>query len=149
MPNGQNNLWTDSLVDLFKQLHASGRSFGQIAAQLPGVTRNACIGKARRLGLTMKPSDNPAAERIDRRFKPPKPPRVRMYPERVRAKPQPKPIRPPAPTGSVALIDLEPHHCRWPYGDSPPFMFCGAPRRDEDVAWCASHCAIGFQQRYR
>ena len=46
--------WTDERVELLKKLWAEGLSASQIAARLGGVTRNAVIGKAHRLGLTGK-----------------------------------------------------------------------------------------------
>jgi GcrA cell cycle regulator len=44
--------WTDERTALLKQHLADGLSFSQIAARLGGCSRNACIGKAARLGLS-------------------------------------------------------------------------------------------------
>lgn len=44
--------WIDSRVSLLKQLWTDGLTASKIAAQLGGVTRNAVIGKAHRLGLS-------------------------------------------------------------------------------------------------
>ncbi len=41
----------------------------------------------------------------------------------------------------LALIDLEPADCRYPYGggaEGEPITFCGHPRR-EGSSYCASH----------
>jgi GcrA cell cycle regulator len=46
--------WTDEKVETLKRLHFNDYSFSEIANVL-GMTRNACIGKASRLGLS-KPS---------------------------------------------------------------------------------------------
>ena len=43
--------WTDERVVLLRELWAQGLSASQIAARLGGVSRNAVIGKAHRLGL--------------------------------------------------------------------------------------------------
>src|SRR5262245_52186302 len=44
--------WTEERIELLKKCHAEGLSASQSAARIGGVTRNACIGKLHRLGLT-------------------------------------------------------------------------------------------------
>ena len=51
-----NMSWTDERVAMLRELWAKGLSASQIAVQLGGVTRNAVIGKAHRLGLESRPS---------------------------------------------------------------------------------------------
>jgi len=41
----------------------------------------------------------------------------------------------------VALLDLENHQCRYPFGDSAPFRFCGAQRTDGS-SYCIKHDQI-------
>jgi len=48
--------WTDERIEQLRQLWAEGRSASEIAETLGGVTRNAVIGKAHRLGLSGRPS---------------------------------------------------------------------------------------------
>jgi len=48
--------WTDERIDHLKQLWEKGLTASQIAEQLGGVSRNAVIGKAHRLGLKSRPS---------------------------------------------------------------------------------------------
>jgi GcrA cell cycle regulator len=49
--------WTDERIALLKQYWEEGRSASQIAEQLgEGLSRNAVIGKAHRLGLASRPS---------------------------------------------------------------------------------------------
>lgn len=60
----------------------------------------------------------------------------------------PSTIKPPTPlrtepmvydaTNSVALMDLQNHHCRWPYGQGEAIRFCGA-RKDEGSSYCQTH----------
>jgi GcrA cell cycle regulator len=45
-------IWNDARIELLKQLWSDGLSAGQIASRLPGVTRNAVLGKVHRLGLS-------------------------------------------------------------------------------------------------
>lgn len=47
--------WTDDRVEVLKQLWDEGKTASQIAAVL-GVTRNAVIGKAHRIGVSARPS---------------------------------------------------------------------------------------------
>ena len=47
--------WTDERVDVLKQLWDEGKTASQIAAVL-GITRNAVIGKAHRIGVSRRPS---------------------------------------------------------------------------------------------
>ena len=47
--------WTDERVDVLKQLWDEGKTASQIASVL-GITRNAVIGKAHRIGVSRRPS---------------------------------------------------------------------------------------------
>ncbi|RYD98850.1 MAG: GcrA cell cycle regulator, partial [Sphingomonadales bacterium] len=48
--------WTDERIDTLKKMWDSGLTATQIAEELGGVSRNAVIGKAHRLGLPARPS---------------------------------------------------------------------------------------------
>ena len=48
--------WTDERIDRLKSMWAKGATASQIADELGGVSRNAVIGKAHRLGLQSRPS---------------------------------------------------------------------------------------------
>ncbi len=48
--------WTDERIDQLKRLWEQGMTASQIADELGGVSRNAVIGKAHRLGLQSRPS---------------------------------------------------------------------------------------------
>jgi GcrA cell cycle regulator len=48
--------WTDERIDRLKELWTHGMTASQIADELGGVSRNAVIGKAHRLGLQSRPS---------------------------------------------------------------------------------------------
>ncbi|NDE90286.1 MAG: hypothetical protein EB059_03990 [Alphaproteobacteria bacterium] len=53
----QNNTWTPARIGVLQELWGSGLSAKEIAARLGGgITRNAVIGKAHRLGLSSRPS---------------------------------------------------------------------------------------------
>jgi len=84
--------WTDERIDQLKRLWESGITASQIAEELGGVSRNAVIGKAHRLGLQARPSpvranDAGAAPEADR----PTP------------SPAPAPVTPPAATPATSV----------------------------------------------
>ncbi len=54
--------WTDERIERLKNMWAKGATASQIADELGGVSRNAVIGKAHRLGLEQRPSPVKAGE---------------------------------------------------------------------------------------
>jgi len=54
--------WTDERIEQLRQMWERGMTASQIAEELGGVSRNAVIGKAHRLGLQARPSPVKAAE---------------------------------------------------------------------------------------
>lgn len=48
--------WTDERIDTLRRMWEGGSTASQIAEELTGVSRNAVIGKAHRLGLQSRPS---------------------------------------------------------------------------------------------
>ena len=78
--------WTDERIATLKKMWESGSTASQIADELGGVSRNAVIGKAHRLGLKARPSPvkanevkpaKPRAETIAPRPVPPRKPVAR------------------------------------------------------------------------
>lgn len=154
--------WTIERVDLLHKLWGEGWSAAKIAEQIPGMSRSAVLGKARRLKLDVRTtprertSDIVVVDRIVARA-------------RARADRQRGPIvaRKRAPTRQpgrdleateatdIAPDDAIPLHqrktlaqltnrcCRWPCGNpgSPDFFFCGKPDADMEKArpYCAVH----------
>lgn len=112
--------WTEDKVDLLRQLWGSGKSASEIAEIIGGMTRNAVIGKAHRLGLSGRPSP------IKRR-------------KRVEAS-EPK-------VGGATILNLTERMCRWPIGDpkQPGFRFCGR-HTVQELPYCAEHAAMAYQQ---
>lgn len=109
-------VWTDERVEELKRLWGEGLTTGEIGKTL-GVSKNAVVGKAHRLGLKARPSPI-------KRTKQAKP------------KPEPK-IR--------SVVDLSAHTCRWPIGDprEPGFHFCGKPA-NPGKPYCGEHAAIAY-----
>src|SRR5437763_2402677 len=57
--------WTDERIERLKKMWHDGATASQIADELGGVSRNAVIGKAHRLGLEQRPSPVKAGEEKD------------------------------------------------------------------------------------
>lgn len=90
--------WTDERIDQLKSMWEKGLTASQIADELGGVSRNAVIGKAHRLGLQSRPSPVKANEA----------PRKAAPPMRKPVPPvAPEPIR-PAPVAAAAPIEPAP-----------------------------------------
>lgn len=152
--------WTEQRIELLTTLSQQGLSARDIAARLGGVTRDAVIGKLYRI-------NRPAAAKTP-------PDRVNIRPSRAKAAPTVQveaPIAPtviapapaPAPTpvaviigqashnhdevGSAVLTALQPHMCRWPFGDptSNSFRFCGATA--DGGSYCGRHAAVAYQPK--
>lgn len=90
--------WTDQRIDQLKSLWEKGLTASQIADELGGVSRNAVIGKAHRLGLKSRPSPVKANE-----------PEKKAAPKKVAAAPakpmaaapaRPRPAAPAAPSAA-------------------------------------------------
>lgn len=89
--------WTDERIAKLKEMWEGGATASQIADELGGVSRNAVIGKAHRLGLKARPS--PVKEK-DKAVPPPAPaPAAVRPPQRPGAEaPRPAPAGTAAPT---------------------------------------------------
>jgi hypothetical protein len=131
--------WNDHLIARFTALHKDGkRSFQMIADILNHefglrLTKNACIGKARRLGLKERPRVAP----------PPPPPPKRK--KRTQSTPQlsvysawrVEPPTLPEADGRITIYQLDLGRCHYPFGDRPPYAYCGAATRRG--SWCPHH----------
>ncbi|MET1753892.1 GcrA family cell cycle regulator [Novosphingobium sp. RD2P27] len=64
--------WTDERIEKLRKMWEGGATASQIAEELGGVSRNAVIGKAHRLGLKARPSPVKANEKPARPAAPPR-----------------------------------------------------------------------------
>ena len=92
--------WTDERIDQLKSMWTKGMTASQIAEELGGVSRNAVIGKAHRLGLQSRPSPVKASDGEDAPARKPAAPRVKAATAAPAAAPVPK--APPAPAPRAA-----------------------------------------------
>lgn len=138
--NCPNSPWTDEAIAILKRmLCVEGHSFSRIAAVI-GVTRNAAIGKAKRLDLMQASAKPRAAVRL------PKPKRERILPAKKIVQLRSLPAEPlPAPRiediARKTLAQLEPEDCRYPIDlVGGGFGFC-ALEKVPGISYCAAHAA--------
>lgn len=167
--------WTEDRIAVLKAGWESGMTASQIAEKLgEGVTRNAVIGKAHRLGLESRPSPvkggddatasttataaatAAAATPVGKAAPPAVPPPVpkgastasaeAVASAPVVAKPVAKPVRRTGKVAKVTLLDLNERICKWPIGHpgEPDFHFCGKPVQT-GFPYCSEHCAQAYQ----
>jgi GcrA cell cycle regulator len=119
--------WTDERIDQLKTMWERGLTASQIADELGGVSRNAVIGKAHRLGLQSRPSPVKANETPKKAApaparKPVPAPEVeaaRPVPAAAPA-PAPAPVRAPAPAPVSAAPTAAPARTALPPTCRPP-----------------------------
>ncbi|GMN12580.1 GcrA family cell cycle regulator [Altererythrobacter sp. MTPC7] len=87
--------WTEERTAKLKTMWEKGSTASQIAEELGGVSRNAVIGKAHRLGLKSRPSPVKAGEKKKAAAKPAAKAAPKAPPKK--AAPAPKPAAKPAP----------------------------------------------------
>ncbi len=85
--------WTDERIDRLKTMWENGLTASQIAEELGGVSRNAVIGKAHRLGLKSRPSPVKAGD---------------SETKQESAKPKLKPAEKPAPSRAAPAAPAAP-----------------------------------------
>ncbi|MES2289570.1 MAG: GcrA family cell cycle regulator [Pseudomonadota bacterium] len=136
--------WTDERIDQLKTMWEKGMTASQIAETLGGVSRNAVIGKAHRLGLQARPSpvkandaESSPAPRAEAPPSPPPPAAPRPAPRaeapsRPVIVPPPSPFPPAVPTGPTGaqLRSIGPGgFLRQGPGDQAPPATPAPPRR--------------------
>lgn len=132
-------MWTTDEVTSMVDLANKGLTSTQIAGRLINKSRNAVIGKLARLGIALAGSKKVAVVAAPKKVGQK---RIRQWLD-ARANFLQR-SRAPAPVstndkecGTLALVELESHHCRWPYGEKD-FTFCG---RDKylNSPYCLDH----------
>ncbi|HEX8414348.1 MAG TPA: GcrA family cell cycle regulator [Sphingomicrobium sp.] len=99
--------WTDERIDRLKKMWSDGATASQIADELGGVSRNAVIGKAHRLGLDARPSPVKPGEEKEKKAAAaaapqPVPPKPAPKAEAAPPKPAAPPLRVPVPAEPMA-----------------------------------------------
>jgi GcrA cell cycle regulator len=161
--------WTDERVETLTKMWKDGRSAAEIAKELGGVTRNAVIGKAHRLGLSGRSSPIKKKAKDDTKktaktttakktaaAKKPAAKKKAGGEKKVASAAQQKIIAEAIKEavaevdreleGGVALLDLTEKLCRWPIGDpqESDFHFCGLASMP-NLPYCEEHAAEAYQ----
>ena len=156
----QSTDWPPEHSQALCDLHAKGMSYAEIAEAINArfgthYTRNATLGRGKRIGLVSPKTAGPKHPMLPRKPKKPKiKPKTRL---KAPSEPNPglavavaQPVVERAPVRLrcvgisprlVAFDDLEPGDCRYPYGgdkDGDPIRFCGHPRRP-GASYCTPH----------
>ena len=137
-------IWTDDMIDELKRMHADGYSASQVASKF-GVTRNSICGKWHRLGLKKQADPRPEPKPVQKRSRSEDGAAgglVRKLQVQRGTMSKVVPIKvveriAVATEKCVGLFDLRAHHCRYPFGNSAPYMFCGATATHG--SYCAEH----------
>jgi GcrA cell cycle regulator len=155
----QSFIWAPEHSDALRDCLSRGMSYGQAADAINArfgteFTRNAAIGRARRLALKTI-SARKVLLKPRRPVRPPESP-PKPTPIVVRPEASPAPAPAPAPAKPVklrcvgikprllAFADLEPGDCRYPYGgeeEGEAYAFCGHPRIPHS-SYCRPHHAL-------
>jgi hypothetical protein len=136
--------WTPRIDDRMRELHEQKLSFTEISARLNAdfglaTTRNACIGRGRRIKLPLRTwlpapevAEAPTPRKVRKRWVPPVSPPI-------------VPEAPPVVPGRLTMLQLNRRTCRWPSGTKPPYTYCGDPIHD-DRPYCREHCQMSYQK---
>lgn len=142
--------WDEERTERLRSLWEEGLSASQIARSLEGLTRNAVLGKADRLGLPSRVANSaPRGDgvravvptpKLSRAFNPDFTEKVPPTP------PEPEVLAPVLNDGKpLRFPDSSDRVCRWIVGPATAdAVICGHPTKVGSV-YCAGHAKIAFQ----
>jgi GcrA cell cycle regulator len=153
----QSFIWAPEHSDALRDCLSRGMSYGQAASTINArfgteFTRNAAVGRAKRLGLkTASVRKVTSRPRRPARWgeSAPKAPQ-KIVRTTAPAPPVPEPVKPVklrcvgVKPRLLAFADLEPCDCRYPYGgerEGEAYAFCGHPRIPHS-SYCRPHHAL-------
>lgn len=169
--------WTAERIQLLEKLWMDGRTASEIAKEMGGVTRNAVIGKAHRMGLSGRPSPikkvatdiKTDKKTVAKTVKKAKEPALKIVATKqaeaksavkanvgqsvgqsaVAEKKTPA-VQAKSNSVTANVFSLKEKMCKWPIGDprSADFHFCGA-RACEGLPYCEEHAAMAYQSTGR
>jgi GcrA cell cycle regulator len=112
--------WTDERIEQLKTMWERGMTASQIADELGGVSRNAVIGKAHRLGLQSRPSPVKATDAAPKKAAPPAAKKPAPAPAQQPKRPAPEAPRAAAPAAAPAAPAAEPATTPATAAEAPP-----------------------------
>lgn len=129
--------WTEERVAVLERLWDEGMATERIAERL-GVTKNAVVGKAHRLGLKTRGNPITSSRLVGARKR-----AEAVERSRARAK-----LLPEVRRTIVAPGDIKAGECQWPIGEpgAPDFGFCGAEILEGGHApYCEAHHGMAYR----
>lgn len=128
-------LWSPERENILIECIAKKMSATQ-TGELLGITRNACCGKANRMGLkflSIKPK-KASKPRVKRE------PRIDITPKfPYREAPAMAPVIEVEPL-NLTLWEVADNSCRWITNDDmKAALYCGLPQASDGCSWCCSH----------
>lgn len=129
--------WTEEETKLAIELRKEGLSASQIAHKLIRRSRNSVISLLYRNGLTS--AHGGAGKSVRKSF-------IRKPSPLADLPSDPLPAEDTPPANLVALVDLEPHQCRWVYGDprTKEHGCCGA-QQVIGLPYCIDHARRAYR----
>ena len=124
--------WTDERIEQLRKLWEAGNTASQIAEELGGVSRNAVIGKAHRLGLQSRPSPVRSAAPAAAAPAAAAPPAAPMVVAESPVTPPAQPAAPPAPAPVAAAPAAPTPPAPRPAPVTPPPVAAEPAPFDED-----------------
>jgi GcrA cell cycle regulator len=141
MSDNRTGTWTEERTTKFRALYAEGLSHGRIAAELGGISRNASIGKAARMGLEPRGHKGTGGRR------PKQPPKPRCYHAHVQRTGGVFELPAEIPTDQAVLfLDVTAGQCRWPIEGEGVAMVCCGNATQRERPYCAGHCRMAYTQ---
>ena len=132
--------WNHERIEHLKKLWEAGYTASNIATELGGITRNAVIGKAHRLGLSgrMKSKSKVSSVSIVRK---------RKMPTNRNSKIIELTTSVSEPMNPIRFVKIKDGLCRWPIGEPEDldFKFCGRNSNDKMV-YCSEHHDVAYQR---
>jgi GcrA cell cycle regulator len=130
------NIWPRERCDYLAEVWREGFSFSELAqaiAERFGVylTRSAIAGKVGRMNL----------RDIERVKRAPKVRAPRQLSAAVTKQVKPEPPRAPLKPRMIDILELTKYTCRYPYGDTPPYLYCGCPPL-KGSPYCRDHTEL-------
>jgi len=140
--------WSAAMIARLTELHAdSALGFSGIARIMSEefhikLSKNACIGKARRVGLPMR-----GVIAVRTVMPKPRKSRARQRPaEPIAIAPKINPgwtvELPRIADGKLTIYGLRAGVCHFPFGERPPYAYCGRPA--PHTSWCPHHEGIVY-----
>ena len=127
-------IWGAKNIAKLIALAAKGLSYTQIGKEL-GITKNAAIGKARRLKIDKSPAPTTYIKA--------KPPAHKPQPKPIKPTPPPPPPAPVTDMKLLTMMELRDNHCRYPINGTDEMLFCGR-YQDGKEPYCKQHAEICY-----